>query len=220
MSLLAAFVPSLKFHHSHESPTKLVMGLHARLRIACCYALRNWPVLPVPVAQMPAVCDLPNKIRMLASDPLLDLLHMIWYAAQAARGCMPLDTGVTTTSHDDRVHSSLQAQTAIAAGTHPQPYTHITGCCVRMSVTLGRCTSCGYWLPDTAAAMGGAPEASASRASVNNTSSCLRESQSIFRTMRATIHIKKLMTEGICPGECTLACFCCAHVCMTVGNGS
>lgn len=76
VSMLAVFVPSLKFHHSHESPTKLVMGLHARLRSACCYAPRIWPVLPVPVAHMPAVCDLPNKIRMLASDPLRDLLHM------------------------------------------------------------------------------------------------------------------------------------------------
>jgi hypothetical protein len=144
VSLLAAFLPSLKCYHSHKSPTKLVMGLHARLRSACCYALRIWPVLHVPVAQMPAVCDLPNKIRMLASDPLRDWLHMIWYAAQAARGCMPLDTGVTTISHDDMVHSSLQAQTAIAAGTRAELHTHITGCCVRMSVTLGRCTSWGY----------------------------------------------------------------------------
>lgn len=49
---------------------------------------------------------------------------------------------------------------------------HMTGCCVRPVMLALCCTSCGYWLPDTAAARGGAPDASASRASVNSTSSC------------------------------------------------
>ena len=42
------------------------------------------------------------------------------------------------------LHSCLRAHAAIVADIRPQLRTHITGCCVRMSVTLGRCTSWGY----------------------------------------------------------------------------
>lgn len=57
---------------------------------------------------------------------------------------MLLDISVTPGSHNGRMHSCLQAHATIAAGMRPQLRTHITGCCVRMSVTLGRCTSWGY----------------------------------------------------------------------------
>jgi hypothetical protein len=78
---------------------------------------------------------LPIKIRMLVVNE---------EACQTARGCMLLDTSDATTSNGNRARSCLQACAAIAADMRPQPHTHITGCCVRMSVTLGRCTSWGY----------------------------------------------------------------------------
>lgn len=189
--LLSVSVHSLNNCHSHETPN-YAEGGSAGLRPKQMLKrdTRACPASPVLVARVP-LCNLSNKIGRPAAGSLPSSVHD--GGVRAAKAAAWPHAADTLACWD----AWCQGPTRNAAGwQRSAAASHITGCCMRMSVMLGRCTNCGYWLLDTAAAMGGAPDASASRASVNSTSSCwgrVRKASAPPHERRRSLHSKPLL---------------------------